>query len=83
MADLEGLVLSLQSGADFYRFVMVQLAFSAGSFIPGPRVKVPDKVVLEVSPFSLEDVRLLDGLCREAMLRDQKYLLDLPFWPSE
>jgi hypothetical protein len=34
-------------------FVAVSLAFSAGSFIPGPKVKVPDKVPLKASPFDL------------------------------
>jgi len=58
-------------------FIAVPLAFSAGSFIPGPKVKVPDKVTLKASPFDLQDVRLLDGPFRDAMLRDQKYLLEL------
>jgi len=58
-------------------FVFVPLAFSAGSFIPGPKVKVPDKVPLKASPFDLQDVRLLEGPFRDAMLRDQKYLLEL------
>ncbi|HEX7485679.1 MAG TPA: beta-L-arabinofuranosidase domain-containing protein [Vicinamibacterales bacterium] len=37
----------------------------------------PGRVILRAVPFPLQDVRLLDGLFREAMLRDQKYLLDL------
>jgi len=58
-------------------FVVVPLAFSAGSFMPGSKVKVPDKVALKAYPFDLQDVRLLDGPFRDAMLRDQKYLLEL------
>jgi len=57
--------------------VVVQIAFAAGSFIPAGKVKVPDKVALKASPFDLQDVRLLDGPFRDAMLRDQKYLLEL------
>jgi DUF1680 family protein len=58
-------------------FVIVPLAFSAGSFMPGSKVKVPDKVALKAYPFDLQDVRLLDGPFHDAMLRDQKYLLEL------
>ena len=57
--------------------VAVQIAFSAGSFLPAAKVKVQDKVPLRAAPFNLEDVRLLDGPFRDAMLRDQKYLLEL------
>ena len=39
--------------------------------------KVADKVPPKAIPFSLADVRLLDGPFREAMVRDQKYLLEL------
>ena len=35
------------------------------------------KVPRAVEPFSLREVRLLDGPFRDAMLRDQKYLLSL------
>jgi uncharacterized protein len=42
-----------------------------------PPLKVSNKVSLASLPFSLRDVRLLDGPFREAMLRDQKYLLSL------
>ena len=34
-------------------------------------------VALDARPFPLQDVRLLDGPFRQAMLRDQKYLLEL------
>ncbi len=40
-------------------------------------LKVQNKVQLAALPFPLRDVRLLDGPFREAMLRDQKYLLSL------
>ena len=46
----------------------------AGSPPPHP---VSNRVVLEASPFDLADVRLLDGPFRDAMLRDQQYLLAL------
>ena len=38
---------------------------------------VADKVAAKAVPFALEDVRLLDGPYRDAMLRDQQYLLSL------
>src|SRR5215475_14669681 len=40
-------------------------------------LKVQNKVQLVALPFPLREVRLLDGPFREAMLRDQKYLLSL------
>jgi DUF1680 family protein len=39
--------------------------------------RVPDKVALKALPFDLKDVRLLDGPFRDAMIRDQEYLLSL------
>lgn len=42
-----------------------------------PPLKVPDKVAVKARPFALADVRLLDGPLREAMARDQRYLLAL------
>jgi len=44
---------------------------------PGSKVKVPDKIPSQAYPFELGEVRLLDGPFREAMLRDQKYILEL------
>ena len=41
------------------------------------KIKVQNKVPVKAVAFSLQDVRLLDGPFREAMLRDQKYLLEL------
>jgi uncharacterized protein len=43
---------------------------------PAP-APVADTVTLKAKPFPLQDVRLLDGPFRDAMLRDQQYLLDL------
>jgi uncharacterized protein len=39
--------------------------------------KMQDKVTPKAAPFALEDVRLLDGPYRDAMIRDQRYLLSL------
>ena len=44
---------------------------------PAAPVRVSPVVSFKASPFPLEDVRLLDGPFREAMLRDQAYLLEL------
>jgi DUF1680 family protein len=44
---------------------------------PSSKNKVQDKIPSKAYPFELSDVRLLDGPFREAMLRDQKYLLEL------
>ena len=41
------------------------------------KAMVPIKVPLKAVPFGLQEVRLLDGPFREAMQRDQKYLLSL------
>ncbi len=38
---------------------------------------MPDKVPSKAVPFKLEDVRLLDGPYRDAMIRDEEYLLSL------
>jgi DUF1680 family protein len=50
--------------------VAIQLVASAG-------LRTQTKIVPKASPFDLEDVRLLEGPFRDAMLRDQKYLLSL------
>jgi hypothetical protein len=42
-----------------------------------PRLKVADRVAAQAAPFDLQDVRLLDGPFREALLRDQKVLLEM------
>jgi DUF1680 family protein len=41
------------------------------------KMKVKFKTELQAQPFDLTEVRLLDGPFREAMLRDEKYLLSL------
>ena len=41
------------------------------------KIKLENKISFKAQPFALENVRLLDGPFREAMLRDQKFLLDL------
>ena len=42
-----------------------------------PAAPLPPKVARAAEPFAMSDVRLLDGPFRDAMLRDQKYLLSL------
>ncbi len=41
------------------------------------KVKIPNKAVIQARPFHLSDVRLLDGPFRQAMLRNQDFLLGL------
>lgn len=61
------LILTLAAG---------QLVTSADSLVQkDPRVKLSPKVPIKAYGFSLKDVRLLDGPFRDAMLRDQKFLL--------
>ena len=56
------------------KLIVVAIALSAFSaWSDAPALKVPPVI----EPFSLTDVRLLDGPFRDAMLRDQKYLLAL------
>lgn len=43
----------------------------------GMPVKVADRAASQARPFRLDDVRLLDGPFREAMMREQTYLLSL------
>ena len=43
----------------------------------GRQVTVPNKVAFKAVSFQLEDVRLLDGPFKDAMVRDQAYLLSL------
>src|ERR1043166_1993638 len=52
---------------------LVASAFAFGTFAETPAAKVPRVV----EPFPLSAVRLLDSPFRDAMLRDEKYLLDL------
>jgi hypothetical protein len=59
--------------------VLLTVAAASSAFfapVPVPLQKMPDKVPAQASGFDLADVRLLDGPFREAMLRDQQYLLE-------
>jgi uncharacterized protein len=64
-------------------FVLLVVLLSGGvcaAAPEAPRTTAPvasEVVSFEARPFPLQDVRLLDGPFRQAMLRDQKYLLDL------
>jgi DUF1680 family protein len=64
-----------------FSFALVTLVVTAAATDPGqsraPVAKVPDKIAAQAMAFDLADVRLLDGPFRDAMLRDQKYLLQL------
>ena len=53
--------------------VSVLVALAASALADMPAMKAPRAT----EPFPLTDVRLLDGPFRDAMLRDQKYLLSL------
>lgn len=53
------------------------LAGAAGIEQHAIPVKVADRVPAQARPFRLDEVRLLDGPFRAAMLRDQEYLLSL------
>src|SRR5436309_15255775 len=62
----------------FALFAATQMMATADFLVwENPRIKVPSKVVINASPFDLQDVRLLDGPFLDAMLRDQKYLLGI------
>jgi DUF1680 family protein len=61
----------LAAATVFLIFVAAHAAQYPGS------VKVADKVTLKAIPFGLQNVRLLDGPFRDAMIRDEKYLLSL------
>ena len=67
------------------KIIVVSAAVIIGSILGRPtgavaqdlsKFKVRDKVPSIAVPFNLQDVRLLDGPFHEAMLRDQKYLLE-------
>src|SRR2546425_2199015 len=54
------------------------LLASADSLVQNdPRVKLSPKAPIKAYAFSLKDVRLLEGPFRDAMLRDQKFLLSV------
>src|SRR5437867_7236187 len=56
--------------------LLVCLAARTPAQYPVP-MKVADKVTPKAVPFRLQDVKLLDGPFRDAMIRDQEYLLSL------
>src|SRR5690349_1666029 len=61
-------------------FLLVIGFLASLSAAPGQdraKIKVEDKVSAKAYPFDLKDVRLLEGPFRDAMLRDQQYLLSL------
>jgi len=58
-------------------FALALILPSIGLAQADSKIKVKDKVAFKAYPFDLQDVRLLDGPFREAMIRDQKYLLEL------
>ncbi|HXF06853.1 MAG TPA: beta-L-arabinofuranosidase domain-containing protein [Blastocatellia bacterium] len=49
----------------------------ASRAVESQKIKVPNKVPLQAVPFDLTDVRLLEGPFRQAMLRDQNFLLSI------
>jgi DUF1680 family protein len=57
-------------------FVSALLVLSL-RYSPATIDRVADKITLKAIPFDLQDVRLLDGPFRDAMIRDQEYLLSL------
>ncbi|HEY3130599.1 MAG TPA: beta-L-arabinofuranosidase domain-containing protein, partial [Acidobacteriota bacterium] len=63
----------------FHFFVLVAAQVAAAAFFSqdNSKIKIQDKVPLKAYSFELPAVRLLDGPFRDAMLRDQKYLLSL------
>src|ERR1035438_7465681 len=67
----------LRPGTGALRNIGVALA----GLLPCCATSLADPATLKVArvaePFALADVRLLDGPFREAMLRDQKYLLEI------
>jgi hypothetical protein len=62
-----------------FALVVAAQMIAAASFLmqENPKLKVQPKVPIKAYPFNLQDVRLLDSPFRDAMLRDQKYLLSL------
>ena len=64
--------------AFFTLLIAARLIASANlSHSDGPGSKVAERVPLKTQGFALGDVKLLDGPFREALLRDQRYLLSL------
>ncbi|HKA22793.1 MAG TPA: beta-L-arabinofuranosidase domain-containing protein [Blastocatellia bacterium] len=62
-------IISLVAG------ILVSLSVAYGQ--DSARIKILNKAPLKAQAFDLKDVRLLDGPFRDAMLRDQQYLLSI------
>ncbi len=60
-----------------YVVVLLSAAAAAASRQYWTAVSVPNKVAAQAVPFRLDEVRLLEGPYRDAMIRDQEYLLTL------
>src|SRR5262249_60182240 len=59
-------------------WMAVRVPVVADSLVGGdPKLKVSPKAPLKAYAFNLKDVRLLEGPFRDAMLRDQKFLLSV------
>ena len=63
----------------FTALVVACLVFAAARVpVQSPvSTKIADKVAAQARPFRLDEVKLLDGPFRDAMIRDQEYLLSL------
>ncbi len=63
-----------------FRYGLLALALVSVADLTQPSLRaslVQERITFQTRPFALQDVRLLDGPFRAAMLRDQQYLLDL------
>jgi hypothetical protein len=60
-----------------FLLIGISISLSAALAQDSAKTRVQDKVSAKAYPFDLKDVRLLDGPFRDAMLRDQQYLLSL------
>jgi hypothetical protein len=56
---------------------LIRLSLAVSMLLAVAATPVEPKITPQAEPFALEDVRLLDGPFRDAMLRDQAYLLRL------
>ena len=56
---------------------VLAIAIGGSTSQESSKIKVQDKIPSKAYPFDLSAVRLLEGPFREAMLRDQRYLLEL------
>lgn len=60
-------------------FVVALLTAVSADYLAqqNPRIRVQAKIPIKAYPFDLQNVRLLNGPFRDAMLRDQQYLLSV------